>query len=246
MILRLVIRSLIVLLLFGHSLWLMANGHWLIGFVENSGVLAYLLWGTLCPTSRLFGPIKNSVPQGIALTIDDGPDPKDTPVLLDLLDEFQAKATFFLIGEKAQQHPELVREIRRRGHQVGNHSWSHPQASFWAAGPVRTYREIAKCQQCLTDITGEAPTVFRAPVGHHTYFVHPVLKALGLELIGWNCRGYDAGGGSVDKVMKRIRDGLCDGSIILAHEATPIAEPVIRGVLEEARDRGYPFVATIK
>jgi len=246
MILQLVIRSLLVLLLFGHSLWLMAQGHWLLGFVENTGIVAFLLWGTLAPNSRFFGPIQSSLTKDLALTIDDGPDPNDTPVLLNILDEFGVKATFFLIGQKAQQHPELVREIRDRGHQIGNHTWSHPQASFWASGPLRTYREIARCQKCLTEITGQEPILFRAPVGHSTFFVHPVLKAFGLRLIGWNRRGYDAGGLSADEVLKNIRAGLQEGSLILAHEATPIAEHVIRGILEEARKRGYSFVATIK
>ena len=165
---------------------------------------------------------------------------------MDLLDEFEVKATFFLIGQKARQYPELVREIRDRGHLVGNHSWSHPQATFWAAGPIRTYREIARCQRTLTEITGEAPRLFRAPVGHRTFFVHPVLKALDLRLIGWNCRGYDAGGSTADEVLTKIRASLHQGSIILAHEATPIAEQVIRGILEEARNQGYSFVPTIR
>ena len=246
MILQLVIRSLVILLIFGHSLWLMAQGYWLLGLIENTGIVAFLLWGTLSPNSRFFGPIQSSLSKDIALTIDDGPDPNDTPVLLELLDEFDVKATFFLIGKNAQQHPALVREIQARGHTIGNHSWSHPQASFWASGPFRSYREIAKCQRCLVEITGEAPTLFRAPVGHSTFFVHPVLKRFGLKLIGWNCRGYDAGGRSANEVMTKIRAGLQDGALILAHEATPIAEQVIRGILEEAREHGYSFVATIK
>jgi len=246
MIPTLIIRSVIILLFFGHSLWLMAQGHWLLGFIENTGVVAFLLWGTLSPTSRLFGPIQSSIEKNIALTIDDGPDPHDTPILLKLLDEYDVKATFFLIGKKARQHPGLVREIQARGHTIGNHSWSHPQASFWASGPIRTYREVAKCQRCLTEITGESPTLFRAPVGHSTFFVHPVLKKFGLKLIGWNCRGYDAGGRPVDDVMKKIRSGLQEGALILAHEGTPIAKQVIHGILDEARERGYSFVATIK
>ncbi|NCQ65054.1 MAG: polysaccharide deacetylase family protein, partial [Alphaproteobacteria bacterium] len=88
-----------------------------------------------------------------------------------------------------EQHPELIREIVRRGHQIGNHTWSHPQASFWCHGPIRTYREIARCQSAIKAITGAAPTVFRAPVGHSNLFVHPVLEKFGLRLAGWSSRG---------------------------------------------------------
>ena len=167
-------------------------------------ILGFLLAGTLNPSSRLFGPLQTSCGKGIWLTLDDGPDPTDTPAILDLLDQYGAKATFFVIGEKAAQHPELIREIHRRGHQLGNHSWSHPRWSFWRLGPVATCREIVKCQRVIGKITGEIPRIFRAPVGHSNFFVHPVLKREGLRLIGWSSRGFDGAGYPLAEVTRRI------------------------------------------
>lgn len=246
MIARLVIRFSAVGLVLGHSVWLMATGHMFFGVIEHTLLVAALLWGTLNPNSRLFGPIQSKLDEGVALTIDDGPDPHDTPILLDLLDKYDAKATFFLIGRKAEEHPHLVREIQARGHQIGNHTWSHPQATFWCASPWRLMREIKKCQETLTTITGQSPTLFRAPVGHSNLFVHPILKHLRLRLIGWNCRGYDAADRSIESVLESISRGLDEGAIILAHEATTITEPVIVGIIREVSDRGHDLVATIR
>jgi peptidoglycan/xylan/chitin deacetylase (PgdA/CDA1 family) len=239
MIMALVVRTVLVLVIFGHSIFLMLQGQLLWGILENVLLVGLLLYGTLVPNSRLFGPIRTRTENGPWLTIDDGPDPEDTPAILDLLDEFETKAAFFLIGEKAARHPELVLEIHRRGHAIGNHTWSHPQASFWAAGPRRTWREIDKCQGCLTELLGEAPRLFRAPVGHSNLFVHPVLKILGLNLVGWSARGYDTVATDPAPVLKKIEKSLSEEAIVLVHEGTPIARELIRDVLVKLKAVTY-------
>ncbi|MEX1115730.1 MAG: polysaccharide deacetylase family protein [Akkermansiaceae bacterium] len=171
------------------------------------------------------------------ITIDDGPDPYDTPVLLDLLDRHQTKAVFFMIGLKVLEHPELAREVVRRGHQIGNHTLTHPQASFWCAGPWRTRREIAECQRVIEEVTGTRPRWFRAPVGHRNFFTHPIARALGLEVMAWNRRGFDAVEKDVQKVLARILPNLQAGDIVLLHEATPIAGKVLAGVLTTLESR---------
>ena len=231
-------RWLLVVGVYCLGVWLMFSGQLLLGLVVHGAVVGFLLAGTLNPASRLFGAVQTKCEKGLWLTLDDGPDPVDTPAILDLLDEYEAKATFFVIGKKAAKYPELIREIHRRGHQVGNHSWSHPQATFWMLGPVRTYREIARCQDVIRGILGEAPKFFRAPVGHYNFFVHPVLTRFGLRLIGWNSRGYDGVKARLEDVLARIGETAKDGSIVLAHESSPIAAEVVRGVLELAREQG--------
>lgn len=240
MIAGLVIRQLVITIIFAAGIVCAAFGHWGIGLGLHGGLLTVLLWGTLRGSSRLFGPLIRECDSGIWLTLDDGPCPNDTPAILDLLDRHDAKATFFVIGEKAARHPDLIREIRRRGHQIGNHTWSHPQASFWCYGPFRTYREIIRCQRTLTEILGEAPKVFRAPVGHHNLFVHPILRREGLELIGWNSRGFDAVDCSLPKVTGRFRSQTRSGSIVLAHESTPIAREVVEAILNLAAENRWP------
>jgi len=220
----------------------MVCGYFTLGIALHGVVVIPLLWGTLRPNSRFFGPIQSrSQTDDLWLTIDDGPDPVDTPNLLKLLDEYNIKATFFVIGEKAERYPELIRQIDDAGHSIGNHSWSHAQAWFWCHGPWWTRREIARCQRCVESITGVAPTLFRAPVGHSNIFVHQVLGDLGLRLIGWSSRGYDAVSANAGEVIQRICKSMQPGAIVLAHEATPIAEEVVRAILDHAKQQGWKF-----
>ncbi len=240
MIAGLIFRSVLIAVVFAGSVFLMATGNFLIGFLLHSLLVGWLLVGTLDPSSRLFGSIQTRCEKGIWLTLDDGPDPRTTPPILDLLDSHGAKATFFVIGEKAEVHPDLIREIIQRGHQIANHTHTHPQSSFWCHGPIRTYREIALCQRTLKKITGVAPQLFRAPVGHHNIFVHPVLRHFGMKLIGWSSRGFDAApGATLESVTSKIRSSATNGSIVLAHEATPFAVEVVSDILEMAKEHNW-------
>jgi peptidoglycan/xylan/chitin deacetylase (PgdA/CDA1 family) len=201
--------------------------------VAGGGVIAALYcWAVLRPCCQWLGPVRCVTgDRSILITIDDGPDPRDTPRLLDLLDQYQVKAVFFMIGEKVEAHPELAREVLRRGHEIGNHTMTHPQAAFWRAGPWRTRREIAGCQRAIERVTGFTPRWFRAPVGHRNFFTHPVAGALGLEVMAWNRRGFDAVEKDASKVLDRILTKLGPGDIVLVHEGTPIAAEVLAGVL---------------
>lgn len=201
--------------------------------VASQAVLAGL-WGcgTFLPNSRLFGPVFRRVEgEDALLSIDDGPDPVDTPALLDLLDQHGKKAVFFVIGDKVRRYPELAREIVRRGHQIGNHTMTHPAGTMWCAGSVRTRREIAECSRAIEEVTGVKPRWFRAPAGHRNWFTHPVLREQGLELVGWRKRAFDAVRRDVPWIVKRLTTEVRDGDIILLHEATPIAYKVTEGVL---------------
>lgn len=184
---------------------------------------AALLYGTLRPNNRFFGPLLTAIPaprgDEVWLTVDDGPDPHDTPRLLDLLGAADARATFFVRGDRASAHPELVREILRRGHGLGNHTDTHPQAAFWCLGPRRMAREISGCQATLRRLTGMVPTLFRAPVGMVNPFVHPAARACGLRLVGWSARGFDGvSGATPPEVVRRILADLRPGGIALLHE----------------------------
>jgi peptidoglycan/xylan/chitin deacetylase (PgdA/CDA1 family) len=204
-----------------------------------------MLWPTLAANSSWWGPVVTGfVPNGkeLWLTIDDGPQPRDTPALLDLLEEQQARATFFVKGKRAEQYPELIREIVRRGHGLGNHTYSHPSGSFWALPKNRLRAEIDDCSNRLTNITGQRPELFRAVAGMKNFFVHPLLAKRGLQLIGWSARGFDTSTRDVDRVLDRIFRRLKPGGIILLHEDTPIAVECLRRFLGRARIEGYHCV----
>lgn len=193
---------------------------WTLGLPLLLASHAPFWWGTLWPQSALFGPVLTRVPTDdriVWLTIDDGPS-DDTPAVLDALDAHGAKATFFLVGERAARHPERVREILRRGHGIGNHSATHPARWFWALGPMRMRREIAGTQKILTDISGEPPRWFRAVVGMSNPFVHAALKVHGLARVAWSARGFDGVEADPQTVVARIERNLAPGAIVLLHE----------------------------
>ena len=183
-----------------------------------------LTYGTFAPNCQWFGPVAtrfhSPTSDEVWLTIDDGPDPDDTPRLLDLLDAARAQATFFVRGDRVRAHPSLVTEILRRGHTLGNHTFNHPQATFWCVGPRRAAREIADCNHALREITGLTPRLFRAPVGHVNPFVVPAAHAHGLRVVGWSARGFDGVTHRAEPraVADRILRDLCPGGIALLHE----------------------------
>lgn len=219
---------------------------WRVGLPLMVASHAPFFWGTLWPYSRLFGPVLNRLPiaeKKVWLTIDDGPS-DDTPALLDALDAHGAKATFFLVGERAARHPERVREILRRGHGIGNHSASHPSAWFWALGPSRMHREIAETQRILQEISGEPPRWFRAVVGMSNPFVNAALKAHGLARVAWSARGFDGVAAGPDAVVARIERGLSPGAIVLLHEGAAHGRNVetIRLLLQRLDALGYRTV----
>lgn len=184
-------------------------------FAVSHGVF---LFGTLRPTSQLFGNVQRENFE-TRITIDDGPDPRTTPALLRALESHGIRATFFLIGQRAVEHPELVKAIHEAGHLIGNHTFTHPAPRFWCIGPWAVRREIKRCDEAIETITGQLPTHFRSPVGHSNPFVHLAAKASGKTIIAWSARGFDGVNTPKDRVISQIREASSDNSIIVIHEA---------------------------
>lgn len=197
----------------------------------------------LWPRSQWLGPNWTHLPsaarQEIALTIDDGPDPVVTPQVLDLLDRYAVRATFFVIGEKAARHPDLCREIVRRGHVIENHS-QHHRHHFSVMGTRGITREVQAAQDTIMSITGQRPKFFRAPAGLRNPFLEPVLARLGLQLASWSVRGFDTRIGDAARVRSKLLSGLKAGAILLLHDGnaarTPGGVPVILEVLPALLD----------
>jgi len=211
---------------------------WALGAVLANHALLPLLG--LWPRSHWLGPNWTRLPAAatarneIALTIDDGPDPVVTPQVLELLDRYAIRATFFCIGEKATRYPDLCREIVRRGHAVENHS-QHHRHHFALLGRSGITRELQAAQDTLTKITGQRPVFFRAPAGLRNPFLDPVLARLGLQLASWSARGFDTRIGDSERVNNKLLHGLRAGAILLLHDGnaarTPDGTPVILEVL---------------
>lgn len=211
---------------------------WALGAVLANHTLLMLVG--LWPRSQWLGPNWTQLPAAaaarneIALTIDDGPDPVVTPQVLDLLERYAARATFFCVGEKAARYPDLCREIVRRGHAVENHS-QHHRHHFALMGRSGFMRELQAAQDTLASITGQRPHFFRAPAGLRNPLLDPVLARLGLQLASWSARGFDTLIGDVERVKNKLLRGLRPGAILLLHDGnaarTPDGIPVILEVL---------------
>jgi peptidoglycan/xylan/chitin deacetylase (PgdA/CDA1 family) len=183
---------------------------------------AFLTAAGLWPCSSTLGPNFRQLPasshSAVALTLDDGPDPHITPQVLDLLDEQGARATFFLIAEKAQRHAPLARDIVRRGHDVQNHSHGHP-LHFSLFGPQAIRRELLNAQKTLQDVCGVQAHCFRAPAGLRNPFLDPVLHELELNLVSWTRRGFDTRERCAQTVVSRLCQSLAPRDILLLHDA---------------------------
>ena len=215
---------------------------WWVGLPLMVASHALFMVPVFLPNSRFYAPVVSRLPGAaprVWLTIDDGPS-EETPAVLDLLDRYQAKATFFMVGERALARPDLVRQVLARGHDLGNHSHSHPQTRFWRLGPERMGAEISTCQQALTEVAGAPPRRYRSVVGMTNPFVAPALKALGLVRVGWSARGFDGVGCTPEGVLARLLPDLQPGAIVLLHEGAAHGQnlAIIERVLQELDERG--------
>ena len=181
----------------------------------------------------------------VALTFDDGPDPVDTPKLLDLLKEKGVKATFFVVGKRADQYPQIVRRAWSEGHLVANHTWSH-YSLFCFLTPRRLRAEIERGTESVRRSCGFRPRLFRSPVGLRHPLLSPYLKDAGLEYVSWTIRTRDTLTANSDVLARRILNHAASGDIILMHDRLPGGTAAmlraLPGIIDELRARGFQFV----
>lgn len=227
------------------ALVLLFSGETIAGLLVILVARLILLYAQLNPSSQLLGPVVTrfqTSEQEVWLTIDDGPDAEETPVVLDLLDRYQAKATFFLIGDRVAANPELVRLILKRGHHIGNHTMHHFEGRFWRMFRRDIEAEINDCSRVITEITGVTPEQFRAPVGHKPWSLHAVLRKAGFPLIGWTVRGLDGVSMNCDRIVSRILKKISPGAIILLHEGRGTLPDTLSEILSDLSDKNYRCV----
>ena len=230
-----------------------ANWPWVLAVLACNHLLLSLC--VLFPRASLLGPNLTRLPAAaaargeVALTFDDGPDPEITPQVLDLLEAAGMRASFFCIAEKALAHPELLREILRRGHQVENHSYQH-HASFSLYSYGRLAREVDAAQAALAQLAERAPRFFRAPAGFRSPLLDPVLARRGLRYVSWTRRGFDAVERDPAKVLRRLTGQLAGGDVLLLHDGTrartpegvPVVLAVLPDLLARLREQGLSSV----
>ena len=179
----------------------------------------------------------------VALTFDDGPDPVRTPALLDVLAEANAPATFFLLGDAVEMHPEVVTRMAVEGHELGNHTYCHRYLPLARSRSVE--RELAKTDRAIADATGLVPRVARPPWGGRSPWTVRAFTRLAKRLVLWDVNSYDWKGKPAAEVVERVLERTRPGSIILMHEARDGGEETIEAVrrlIPALRARGYELV----
>jgi peptidoglycan/xylan/chitin deacetylase (PgdA/CDA1 family) len=186
--------------------------------------------------------------RGVALTFDDGPSPEHTPKVLDLLDEAGVKATFFVIGEKVEAHPELVREIASRGHALGVHGHTHDRF-LSLRSPKRVAEDLRLAIDAVERATGERPLLYRPPVGLTSPRIARGIERFEVLVVGWSLRALDGwAGAKPDRVAARVVRSIRDGDVVLLHDAAerddhaPAGVAALPRILAALRDKGLSGV----
>jgi peptidoglycan/xylan/chitin deacetylase (PgdA/CDA1 family) len=174
---------------------------------------------SMAPTGQWYGRTFTSLPRGtrqIALTYDDGPNDPHTLRLLEVLAKHNVHATFFMIGRYVQQRPEIVREVVKAGHVIGNHTFTHPLLTLQSAAQTR--RELSDCHLALQDAIGNHSNLFRPPFGGRRPATLRIARELGLEPVMWNVTGYDWNAPPSAVIEGKVAKQIRGGDVILLHD----------------------------
>jgi peptidoglycan-N-acetylglucosamine deacetylase len=210
--------------------------------VLSAAAASYASYATMAPGSQLYGRTltHGTDPSQMALTFDDGPNDPHTLHLLDLLAKHEAKATFFLIGRYVRQRPELARAIQAAGHQIGNHTYSHPNLIFVSAARLR--QELDDCRKALEDTLGTKTALFRPPFGGRRPSVLRTARAMGLQPIMWSVTAFDWSAQSPDAIVEKVARQVDSrrkqqAEVVLLHDGGHLAFGTDRSHTVEATRR---------
>ena len=193
----------------------------------------------LAPAPAAPTPAPTTGNKVIALTFDDGPGPY-TAHLLDILDQYGARATFFLIGSKVSGQASVVRSIQARGHQLGNHSWSHPELPKLSVDQIAG--EIDRTNEAIRQATGVKPSILRPPYGAVNGVVLEQLRLRNMSSILWSVDTRDWADRNSQIVCSRAVAGARPGAVILMHDIHQTSVNAVPCILSSLKQQGYSFV----
>ena len=178
----------------------------------------------------------------VSLTFDDGPDEVMTPKVLDVLKENGIKATFFIIGSKAEKHPELISRIVEEGHIVGGHSWAH-KCYFPIQSSDEIYQELLKCENTIYDITGKSMQLFRPPFGVTNPLIADAVDEHDYITVGWSIRSLDTDSDKDrNEILERIVNRLHNGAVILLHDRCDDSDKLLMKLVAMLRKNNYEII----
>jgi peptidoglycan/xylan/chitin deacetylase (PgdA/CDA1 family) len=217
---------------------------WWIGIAVFLVYTGLLVWGSIRVDSQFY---MKAVVKGaggnrrIAISFDDGPLPEYTLSVLDTLSAAKVPASFFCIGKRVSQYPELARKIVEQGHIIGNHSFSH-HALFDLYSSGRMQAELEQTNALLLETTGKRPRYFRPPYGVTNPNLAKAVKKTGMTTIGWNIRSLDTVAKEQDKLLEKLWKQLQPGAIVLFHDTMSITAGLLPEFLEGVKKRGFEIV----
>lgn len=204
--------------------------------------VGFAVWASACVGSGVWVRALcrvRTVRRAVALTFDDGPHPVYTPAVLDVLARHGVRATFFVIGEKAEAHPEIVRRMVAEGHLVGNHTYNH-SGRFPLMARARMEDEIGRCDEAIERITGRRPTLFRPPFGVTNPTLARALRRYGHTVAGWDVRSLDTvSRRSRERIFERVRRRLRSGSAVLLHDDRAGSDALVEMILNHLEHNGW-------
>lgn len=217
-------------------------------FIFLAGFISYFEYHGLGPQEGIIrrGPDLKVV----ALTFDDGPSPKYTPRVLDILRKEEVKATFFLVGKHVEKYPDLAKRIVEEGHEIGNHTYSH--RDLVPATRKVIIKEVKKAEKVIEEACGVRPIFLRPPRGIYSNAVRKLLLNLGYIILLWSLSSLDWSGASPKLILSRVKRYVGRGSIILFHDSGALIKPeggsrenmvkALPEVIKYLKNSGYKFV----
>ncbi|SMC34670.1 polysaccharide deacetylase family protein [Moheibacter sediminis] len=232
-----------ILIILGLIFWYDLN--W--GFIFVPGII-WVLIVSIVSSNIQWNFFLKSISKGnpevnkIALTFDDGPHPEFTPKVLELLEKYNAQATFFCIGRNVEKYPEILVKIYENQHIIGNHSFTHSHKIDFN-NKSKWLDEINSTDDKIQNIIGQKPQFFRPPFGVTTPHLAKAIDETKHKVIGWNIRSFDTiSNQNPDKIVKRILSKTKPGSIILLHDHLPGIFTILEQLLPELQERNFTFV----
>ncbi|HEX7895147.1 MAG TPA: polysaccharide deacetylase family protein [Terriglobales bacterium] len=225
----------------------------MLSFAIAAGAAAVAAgYQSMAPTGQWFGRAFCRMPRGskqIALTFDDGPNDPHTLNLLDVLSKHNVPTTFFMVGRYVRQRPDIALEVHKRGHVIGNHTFTHAYLTFESAKSVR--EQLTRCREAITGAVGEHSNLFRPPWGARRPAVFRVARQLGLQPVMWSVTGFDWEAPPAEYIEKKVTARIRGGDVVLLHDGGHKAfgadrsntVKAVDALIARYKSEGYEFVS---
>ncbi len=210
--------------------------------------VALIFWAVSSPAIVGVSASKRSLPvysversdKRLAISFDAAWGNEDTQTLIDILNRYGVRATFFVVGDWAEKYPESVKALAEAGNEVMNHSSSHAHFSSLSSQQIR--EDLSACNEKISALTGVTPSLFRCPYGEYDDHVIQTVEAMGMTAVQWDVDSLDWKGITSEEISRRVLQNVGPGSIVLFHNAAIHTPEALPGIIEALQAEGYTIV----